>query len=74
MTPIEIKVKLLERGIKQKDLARKWGKPVGTVSRIVNRTLQSRALEIKLARAIGVSLAKLRGIEPVEKRQPENAA
>lgn len=61
MTSTEIKVKLLLKGIKQKDLAIKWNKPVSTVSRLVNRTLESRALEIKLARTIGVSLAELRG-------------
>jgi hypothetical protein len=63
MTATEIKVKLLQKGIRQTDLARKWGKPLGTVSRVVNRTLQSRALETKLARAIGVTLNQLRGEE-----------
>lgn len=61
MTAVQIKVKLLEKGIKQIDLARKWNKPLGTVSRVVNRKLQSRALETKLARTIGVTLAELRG-------------
>jgi ribosome-binding protein aMBF1 (putative translation factor) len=60
MTATEIKVKLLQKGITQKDLAHRWNKPQSTVSRIVNRTLQSRALETKLARIIGVKLSELR--------------
>lgn len=60
MTATEIKVILLQKGIRQKDLAERWGKPTSTVSRIVNKTLQSRNLEKKLARVCGVTFEELR--------------
>jgi len=64
MTAEEIKARLKELGIKQAQLSRQWKKPPGTVSLIVNRKLQSRALETKLARRLGVSLEKLREPPP----------
>lgn len=48
------------KNIRQVDLCREWKKPPVTVSRIVNGTLQSRQLEKKLARKLGVPVAELR--------------
>jgi hypothetical protein len=61
MTPSEVKIKLLEKGIRQADLAKKWKRPMGTVCMLVNRRFKSNELERKLARAIGVSVEELRG-------------
>jgi hypothetical protein len=61
MTPTEIKIKLIQRGITQTMLAEKWGRPLSTVSMVVNKKMRSRNLERKLARAIGVSVKDLRG-------------
>ena len=61
MTPSEIKIKLIQRGLTQADLAERWGRPASTVSMIINQKMRSRDLERKLARAIGVRLEDLRG-------------
>ena len=61
MTPSEVKIKLIEKGIKQSDLAKRWKRPVATVSMLVNRRFKSEELERKLARAIGVKVEDLRG-------------
>jgi hypothetical protein len=61
MTPSEVKIKLIEKGLRQSDLARKWKRPMGTVCMLVNRRFKSKELERKLAREIGVTVEELRG-------------
>jgi transcriptional regulator with XRE-family HTH domain len=61
MDATDIKIKLLQRGITQLDLARRWKRPMSTVSMLVNRKMKSRELERKLARALNIPVEELRG-------------
>lgn len=61
MNAAQVKIKLIERNLRVTDLARRWNRPMSTVSLVVNRKLKSAALERKLALAIGVSVEELRG-------------
>jgi hypothetical protein len=51
---------MIERGIRQKDLVKKWRKPANVVSLLVNRKMRSAPLERKLARELKVKVSELR--------------
>lgn len=60
MTPQEIKIRMIEKGIRQIDLVKEWKEPRATISMLINRKLKSAELERKLARKLGVSVEQLR--------------
>jgi len=61
MTPDEIKARLDEKGITQADLVRRFQKSKTAIHFLVHRQLKSTALDKRLARVLGVTLAELRG-------------
>lgn len=59
MTPEEIKIRLIQKGIRQTDLADRWRRPRSIVSRLIAGQIKTRSLQAKLARALGVKLVDL---------------
>lgn len=62
MTSQQVKIRLIEKNLRVIDLARRWNRPLSTVSQVVNRKMKSAELERKLARALDVSVEELRAV------------
>jgi len=61
LSPTDIKVKLLRKGIKQAEIAERADCSQSSVSQVINQKMKSRAIARVLAQVLGVS------IEEVEK-------
>jgi ribosome-binding protein aMBF1 (putative translation factor) len=67
MTSRQIKRKLKDKGLMQKDLVGLFDSHPTTIHFLVNKKLRSAKLEKKLARLLGVTLQELRGEIPQQK-------
>ena len=63
MTAEEIKTRLRERRVTQADIADRCKVRTGAVNQVIQGRSASRKIEKAIARAIGVTLAELRGEE-----------
>jgi ribosome-binding protein aMBF1 (putative translation factor) len=63
MTVKEVKRKLLEKGIRQSDLAKKWRMRQSTIYKFLHREFTSARLEKRLAKELGLTVEELRNEE-----------
>lgn len=61
MNEEEIKSLMKEKGLTVGQLAERFGKSHTTIHFLIKRQLKSKELERRLARALGVKIAQLRG-------------
>ena len=61
MTPREIKSRMKEKGLSQRDLAERFNKSQTAIHFFINGQLKSKDLERRFARALGVKVEQIRG-------------
>lgn len=71
MTPVEIRIELLRRGISVRGLARQLGVSPQAISAVIHRRLKSRQLREAIAHAIGRTPEEL--WQEVNMSTPKNA-
>ncbi|MFZ2446342.1 MAG: helix-turn-helix domain-containing protein [Syntrophobacteraceae bacterium] len=59
MTPFEIKVALMKRGVSMRSIAKKLGVSANSVSLVVNRRMVSRRIMEEIAGAITTDMAEV---------------
>ena len=75
LSPVEIKVELLQRGVSVADLARRWNTTREIVSRVIHRDGKYVYPEVRqrLARYLGVPVSEV-GQDPKRSRKPKKKA